>query len=108
LTLIDKLPGDQKRSARFFYEMLCDFVHPNLGSHILLVDTAEPIGTKKMRWNLRCEPKEEESLSFLIKIIAIPVRHSIRLLLHDLRDIRRFESHFGEWRRRCESAAERP
>jgi hypothetical protein len=33
LTLIDKLPGEEKRAARFFYEMLCDYVHPNVGGH---------------------------------------------------------------------------
>ena len=27
LTLIDKLPSEEKRAARFFYEMLCDYVH---------------------------------------------------------------------------------
>jgi hypothetical protein len=32
LSLIDKMPGEEKRAARFFYEMLCDYVHPNVGA----------------------------------------------------------------------------
>jgi len=36
MKLIDKLPGEEKGSARFFYEMLCDFVHPNVGAHTLV------------------------------------------------------------------------
>jgi hypothetical protein len=37
LTLIDKLPGEEQRAARFFYQMLCDYVHPNVGAHTLVV-----------------------------------------------------------------------
>ncbi len=46
LSLIDKLPGEKKQAARFFYEMLCDYVHPNVGAHTLVVDMAEPLGKR--------------------------------------------------------------
>jgi len=105
LNLIDKLPGEVKRAARFFYEMLCDFVPPNVGSHILLVSSTEEIREGRMRWTVSREPTSEEALLFLIHVIAIPVRDSIRKLIHDLQGLQELCGYFSEWRRHCETVA---
>jgi hypothetical protein len=105
LTLIDKLPGEEKRAARFFYEMLCDYVHPNVGAHTLVVSKAELVPEGQMRWELSREPDSDEALLLLVHVVAIPVRASIRTLLPDLEQLQRTQRYFGEWRRRCESLA---
>jgi hypothetical protein len=103
LTLIDKLPGEEKRAARFFYEMLCDYVHPNVGAHTLVVSKAELLPEGQMRWELSREPDSDEALSVLVHAVAIPVRASIRTLLPDLEQLQCLQHYFGEWKRRCES-----
>ena len=105
LSLIDKLPGEEKRAARFFYEMLCDYVHPNVGAHTLVVDTAEPLGDGRMRWHLKREPGSDEAVSVLIHAVAIPVRHAIRILAHDVARLQQAQGYFGEWQRHCEAVA---
>ena len=84
LGYIDEMPGEEKRAARFFYEMLCDYVHPNVGAHTLVVSKAEPLADGRMRWELTREPDSDEALSVLFHAVAIPVRHAVRFLLHDL------------------------
>ena len=105
LSLIDKLPGEEKRAARFYYEMLCDYVHPNVGAHTLVVNTTEPLPGDRMRWDLRREPGSDEALYVLIQAVAIPVRHSIRILLHDLEQLQKMRTGFAEWKRRCDTLA---
>jgi hypothetical protein len=103
LDYIDEMPGEEKRAARFFYEMLCDYVHPNVGAHTLVVSKAEPLADGRMRWELTREPDSDEALSVLFHAVAIPVRHAVRFLLHDLEQLQRMQAGFGEWKRRCES-----
>jgi hypothetical protein len=103
LNYIDKLPGDEKRSARFFYEMLCDYVHPNVAAHTLVVNRALPVQDGQMRWELSREPDSSEALSVLLLAVAIPVRHSVRILLHDLGQLQQMQGYFEVWRKRCES-----
>lgn len=105
LSLIDKLPGEEKRAARFFYDMLCDYVHPNVGAHTLVVDTAEPLGDGRMRWHLNREPGSEEAVSVLIHAVAIPVRDAIRMLAQDVVRLQQAQGYFGEWKRQCEAVA---
>jgi hypothetical protein len=105
LTLIDKLPGEEKRAARFFYEMLCDYVHPNLGAHSLVINRAEALPSGQMRHELSREPDSDEALSVLIHAVAIPVRSAIRILLDDLEQLRRLQDFFGQWRQHCEAVA---
>ncbi len=104
LTLIDKLPGESKRAARFFYEMLCDFVHQNVGSHILLVSSAEAVSEGRMRWTVSREPTSDEALLLLLHVIAIPVRDSIWRLIHDMQGLQQVYGYFCEWRQHCEAA----
>jgi hypothetical protein len=106
LTLIDKLPGEEKRSARFFYDMLCDYVHPNVGAHTLVVNKAESISGGQMHWELSREPDSDEALWVLFHTIAIPFRASIQTLLQDLQHLQLARNYFGEWKRRCENVAQ--
>jgi hypothetical protein len=103
LTLIDKLPSETKHAARFYYEMLCDYVHPNAGAHTLVVDSTENPEKGKVRWNLSREPGSDEALSVLVHTLAIPVRASIDTLLHDLEQLQQIRKYFLEWKERCES-----
>lgn len=103
MTLIDKLPGEEKRSARFFYEMLCDYVHPNLGANTLLVNRAEPVPVERMRWELSREPNSDEALFILFHSVAIPVRASLQTMLKDLQQLEEAKRWFGEWKRHCEN-----
>lgn len=78
LTLIDKLPQEE-RGARFFYEMLCDFVHPNIASHTLVVNEAAPIEGQQMFYSLAYAPDSNELLAIILHTISIPIRSSLRL-----------------------------
>lgn len=103
LSLIDKLPGEEKRAARFFYEMLCDYVHPNVGAHTLVINTAERVGSGQMHWQLSRAPDSDEAVSVLIHAIAIPVRHAVHILLHDVKQLQQAQGYFGDWKRHCEA-----
>lgn len=105
LTLIDKLPSEQKRGMRFYYDMLCDFVHPNRGAHNLVIDKAKLISNNKMCWRLNLNPSSEEATSVLFHIIAIPVRQSVRLLINDLTRLQGVRTAFIDWGRRIEKMA---
>ena len=61
--------------------MLCDYVHPNIGAHTLVVSKAELVPEGQMRWELSREPDSDEALSVLVHAVVIPVRASIRTLL---------------------------
>lgn len=103
LTLIDKLPGEEKRAARFFYEMLCDFVHPNVGSHVLVVDGTRPMPGHRMEWHLKKEPDSDEALAVTLHVVAIPLRAAIRTIVSALDDLKRILQYFSEWRRKCDT-----
>jgi len=59
LTLIDKLPQEEK-GARFFYEMFSDYVH--LASHVLVIDN--PYGKRNQT------PRSVKSSSGTLSIIT--------------------------------------
>ena len=106
LTLIDKLPGDEKQAARFYYDLLCDFVHPNAGSHMLLmllIDGTGQAGEGKMHWELASEPSSDEALLVLVHVVAIPVRSSAYLLQDDIRNLQRAKEYISQWSRHCKT-----
>ena len=103
MDLIDKLPGEGKRAARFYYEMLCDFVHPSAGSHILLLTRADANADRTMSWTLSREAISDEALLVLLHVISIPVRDSIDRLIHDFEQMRQVHADFQERRRDCDA-----
>lgn len=96
LSLIDKLPDDGTRAARFFYEMLCDFVHPNIGAHSLIINRAEPAVGARMKYDLCWEPKSDEALMVLVHVIASPIRIAVRQLLRDLKNLQQIQVYYGD------------
>lgn len=78
LTLIDKLPQEEK-GARFFYEMLCDFVHPNIASHTLVVNQAAKIEGEQMSYSLSYIPDSDELLAIVLHTVSIPIKSSLNL-----------------------------
>lgn len=83
LTLIDRLPQVEK-GARFFYEMLCDFVHPNAGSQFLQIDEISGIPGPEATYSLALRPKSEEALGVVLHIVSVPVRHSFLMIKDQL------------------------
>ena len=79
LTMVDKLPQDE-RGARFFYEMLSDFLHPNVGSHLLFVDDVSH-SEDTVKYTLRSEPRNDELLLAFLHVVSIPVKTSLPLFV---------------------------
>lgn len=68
--LLDKMPQAEPGAARFWYALLCDFVHPNAGSHWLLIDKARPASPSEMSQTLRLDPDSLEALVVVLHVIA--------------------------------------
>jgi len=100
---VSALPGEEKKAARFFYDMLCDYVHPNAAAHTLVVDRAMSNGSDKVEWTLSREAASDEAIYVVIHAVAIPVRHSVLILLGDLERIFQVQQGFTQWRTKCES-----
>ena len=84
LTLLDKLPQEEKRSARWYYSMLCDFVHPNMASHMLCADHVVRLEGETLSYDLAFRPRSEEALDVVLHVISIPIRQSLGLLRSEL------------------------
>lgn len=97
LTLIDKLPQEE-RGARFFYEMLSDYVHPNLASHALIIDEAHYLEENKYRYVLSKHPTSSELLALVvIHTVAIPVKHSLRTVRYWIEAFKETLNKIGRW-----------
>lgn len=100
LTMIDKLP-QQERAARFYYEMLCDFVHPNVGSHSLVIDRVELIDENRTAYTLAHSATTEESLAAVLHIISIPLKMTLSLLRSELGSLLETLSKLEDWIKKC-------
>jgi hypothetical protein len=88
LTAIDKLnllgPAPKDATLRLYYEMICDFVHPNVGSVAVFVDQAQPAGDNRHEYVIRRTPESPEVTQVVLEVISIPVRESLVTLHADL------------------------
>lgn len=88
MTLIDKLPQEEQ-GARFFYDMLSDFVHPNIASNFVITSKAEIIEENKLKYKLSYRTKSAEVLGYVVlHTISIPIKnslHRIRTWISQLR-----------------------
>lgn len=80
MTLVGKLPQQEKGSALWFYKMLCDFVHPNGASHMLCADAVDHIDDDTFSYVFEYQPLSDEALGVVLHLISIPVRHSLGLI----------------------------
>jgi hypothetical protein len=80
-------------TPRFFYELLCDYVHPNAGSNLLYVDQESvtdiegPSGTRNRlvaRVTAHC-PEDVSLLLHVLQVVCIPLRESASVLNHHVR-----------------------
>lgn len=81
VTLIDKIP-QKDNGVRFFYDMLSDFAHPNLGSLALIMDNASRINSNKAKYALSRDTVNEELLGMVVHCIAIPTKVSLKIITH--------------------------
>jgi hypothetical protein len=100
--LLDKLPQAERGSARFWYALLCDFVHPNAGSHLLLIDKAHPVTPTEMSHTLRLDPDSVEALLVVLHVITAPVKASTRALAARGLKLETHHKVLVEWRQHCE------
>jgi hypothetical protein len=96
LTLVDKLPQKEK-GARFFYDMLSDFAHPNLASQILVIDEARLIDENKAKYTLSKYTKSEELLGVVIHCMAIPTRNSLKIISGWIKTLRQAHNNILKW-----------
>ena len=93
LKAIDKLemsgPRPQNATFRLYYEMICDFVHPNLGSIVIFIDQACPAGPNKWLYVLHRKTKSQEVTQLVLEAVSIPVREALRILQADLVELDR-------------------
>ena len=80
MTLLEKLPQVEHGSAVWFYKMLCDFVHPNVASHMLCADNIERGNDDTMSYDLKYKPLSNEALGDVLHVVGIPVRDSLGLM----------------------------
>lgn len=102
LTLIDKLPQEEK-GARFFYEMLCDYVHPNIASHTLIIDEVTQHGDERFSYLLRYAPNSDELLTVVLHAISIPIKSSLSLFLNQLQSLLQTLESLRGWIAKCEA-----
>lgn len=76
LTLIDRLPQTE-RGMRFFYEMISDFVHPNLGSRIPVISESKLIANNKQMYKLVAFSESEEVLNLCMHTVIAPLKNCI-------------------------------
>jgi hypothetical protein len=85
--MIDRMP-DRTPSYRFSYALLCDFVHPNLGSKQLVLDRTEDLGGKRMRYVLRRESRDPELLYHVLVMAGGSLRGLSGLICNDVGSLR--------------------
>lgn len=96
LTLIDKLPQEEK-GARFFYEMLSEFAHPNVSSHALVIEKASLINSNRARYVLSRDAENAELLFIVIHCIAIPTKVSLNIITEWIKALTRIYELNAEW-----------
>jgi hypothetical protein len=99
------MPQAEPGSARFWYALLCDFVHPNAGSHWLLIDKARPASPSEMSYTLRLDPDSLEALVVVLHVIAAPVKTSSRALAARGLQLETHHKALAEWRQHCEQSS---
>jgi len=82
-TMIQKFPQEE-RSAEFFYNMLCDFVHPNTASHQLVIEESKKLNNEVMRYSMTDSIKNNEIMEILIHVIAIPIKSSLKNMKNNI------------------------
>ncbi len=100
LTMIDKMPNNIRRKFKFWYNVLCDFCHPNLGSSVMVIDKAKVLESHphgKISYVLAANPKSEEILYVTIWTITTPISLSIELLYANFEKMKRYIERFENW-----------
>jgi hypothetical protein len=91
LKAIDKMrmvgPCQEKSTMRFYYEMICDFVHPNVGSVAVFIDEAGPESSNRFRYTVRRQCQSSEVVQVVLSVTSIPVREALTALLTDLKKL---------------------
>jgi hypothetical protein len=87
MKFIEALPQTQKGSTRFFYVMLCDFVHPNMGSHTLVIDRAMSTGAGTTNYVLSATAHSSELMNEVLHVVSIAVRHSLGVAKDEIRTL---------------------
>ena len=103
MTMIDKLPQEEK-GAKFFYEMLCDFVHPNIGSHFLVIDTVDFVAENRAAYTLSRNPTSDELLGTVLHVISIPLKTSLQLLKSEVESLLHTITMIDDWISKCEGS----
>ena len=96
LTLIDKLPQEEK-GVRFRYDLLCEYVHPNAGSHMLAISSTCPGLDGTMRYILDFKPSNNESIDIVIHTTSSSITHSLRLIENSLTWLNSLHNQITEW-----------
>ncbi|MHB1847228.1 MAG: hypothetical protein ACYCWW_20585, partial [Deltaproteobacteria bacterium] len=93
--LLRELPEQGKGEVMWYYEGLCDFVHPNARSHELTIDAMhdEPDGRRRIR--LAFHPGSDAAIAKAAHGVAIPVRQSLVFLLEQLGELTDFFEKLG-------------
>jgi len=81
-----KLPQEEQ-GARFFYEMLCDYVHPNVASHTLVVNEVQVLNDDRISYSLAYVPDSDELLMVVLHAVSIPIKSSLTLVCNQLRSL---------------------
>ena len=77
LTLIGKLPGVEPQAAKWYYGMLCDFVHPNGPSLLLHEEEVRPLPDGRVSHTVAFRPQSPEALERVLHLLAIPVKYAL-------------------------------
>ncbi len=94
-TLIKKLPQEEK-GAVFFYNMLSDFAHPNLGSQLLVIDETYKFVENEAMYILSREPESADSLGIVIHFIASPTKHSLDVITKWIKSLKEVHEQFSD------------
>ncbi len=96
LTLIDRLPQNDSK-IRFHYELLCEFVHPNLGAYMLSIQSNEKRGDGRARMSVNHGKPSEQQLDIALHLTSFPVVSALGIASGDLRWLTSAIKQFDTW-----------
>lgn len=96
LTLVDRLPQNDSK-IRFYYELLCEFVHPNLGAYMLSIHSNEKLGDGRARITVNHGRPSEHQLDIALHLTSFPVVTGLRIASGDMQWLTSTIKQFGTW-----------
>jgi len=76
----------------YWYKMFCDFVHPNLGSYTLVLDSSDVLSKNQVKQTLSYRPGSLGVLHQVLEVISYPLSRALPLTREQIGTLLRLEN----------------